>query len=525
MARNKGTFNFSANFEPLLKAPLDARQVVGTYGDLTNPSTWIDTDSLAWLYNGMIVGVGNDTDPSLNGVYFLKDANNYEVSTNWVKVGGGAEIDLTSLMAYIDGSLSLRDTSINDLYNQIFVINASISRIDGSINVIFDYLGQLDASIQRIDGSINVIFDYLSSINASIGNINSSIGELDLRIQSIEASLAGGPFVKESSLGTGLYWDASGFLDVSVSGGALTGDVSTTHVFYETFLDPSLAMPSAVGGIPAGTKVYDLKGDTLTSILNDLLFPTQYPTLTGPSATIAVAPTTLLYEVSANVGLTFTSTLNRGSINPQYTADSPYRSGLPNNFNFGGTGPGLVDISTSTNPYAAPVFDASIPLGSYTWNVAISYDEGVQPFDSKGNPYDSSLAAGTVNSNTITITGVYPLFATTVNITTMTKQSLVAMTTSGPITLSLVTESGGNKQAFEVPNAWIGAPTNNPLTGVRTYNTASGQWEYQGGTAGTSLTYWTISSTTETIQGQLVNYTKYTYNSDDRSAVQIRLEF
>jgi len=107
----------------------------------------------------------------------------------------------------------------------------------------------------------------------------------------------------------------------------------------------------------------------------------------------------------------------------------------------------------------------------------------------------------------------------------MTKQSLVAMTTSGPITLSLVSESGGNKQAFEVPNAWIGAPTNNPLTGVRTYNTVSGQWEYQGGTAGTSLTYWTSSGTTETIQGQSINYTKYTYNSDDRSAVQIRLEF
>lgn len=525
MARNKGTFNFSANFEPLLKAPLDARQVVGVYADLTNPSTWRDADSLTWLYNGMIVGVGNDTDASKNGVYFLKDANNYDVSSNWVKVGGGAEIDLTALMSYIDGSLALRDSSISDLYNKVFTINASISRIDGSINVIFSYLGQLDSSIQRIDGSINSIFNYLTSINASIGYINTSIGGLDLRIQSLEASVAGGPFVKEASLGYGFVWDSSGKLDVSVGGSSFTGDISTSKVFYDPALDPSLTMPSAVGGIPAGTRVYDLQGDSLRTILNDLLFPTQYPTLTGPSATIAVAPTTTLYEVSSNVSLIFTSTLNRGSISPQYNADSPYRSGVPNNFNFGGTGPGLVDISTSTNPYAAPSFDASIPLGSYTWNVVIGHDGGVQPFDSKGNTYDSSLGAGTVNSNTITITGVYPLFATTVSIGTMTKQSLVLMTTSGPITLSMVTESGGNKQAFEVPNAWIGAPTNNPLTGVRTYNTVSGQWEYQGGTAGTSLTYWTSSSTTETIQGQSINYTKYTYNSDDRSAVQIRLEF
>jgi hypothetical protein len=524
MARNKGTFNFSANFEPLLKAPLDARQVVGVYADLTNPSTWRDSADLVWLYNGLIVGVGNDTDPSLNGVYFLKDADNYDVSTNWVKVGGGAEIDLTALMTYIDGSLALRDTSLNDLYNQVFTINASISRIDGSINVIFPFLNQLDASIQRIDGSINSIFNYLISINASIGNINTSIGGLELRIQSLEASIAGGPFVKEASLGSGFVWDASGYLDVSVAGGgAFTGDVSTTHVFYETFLDPSLAMPSSVGGIPSGTRVYDLKGDTLTSILNDLLFPTQYPTLTGPSGSIAVAPTTLIYEVSANINLTFTSTLNRGSISPQYSADSPYRSGLPNNYNF--TGIGLIDISSSTTPYISAAFDASIPLGSLAWNVAIGYDGGVQPFNNKGIIYDSSLAPGTVNSNTITIIGVYPLFASTVTIGVMTKQSLVAMTTAGPITLAMVAESGGNKQAFEVPNAWIGTPTNNPLTGIITLNSVSGLWEYELGNAALSLTRWTTSSVTETIQGSIINYTKYTYNGPDRSTTQIRLEF
>jgi len=89
MSRNKGTFNFSANFEPLLKAPLDARQVVGTFADLTDPSTWKDADELVWLYNGLIVGVGNDADPSLNGAYFLKDADNYTNALSWSKLGGG----------------------------------------------------------------------------------------------------------------------------------------------------------------------------------------------------------------------------------------------------------------------------------------------------------------------------------------------------------------------------------------------------------------------------------------------------
>ena len=40
MSRSKGTFNFAANFEGLLKAPIDARQLVNTYADLTNSTTW-----------------------------------------------------------------------------------------------------------------------------------------------------------------------------------------------------------------------------------------------------------------------------------------------------------------------------------------------------------------------------------------------------------------------------------------------------------------------------------------------------
>jgi hypothetical protein len=380
---------------------------------------------------------------------------------------------------------------------------------------------EINDKFTQIDNSLNYLYQANIIQDGSILYLMNWNIYQDLRIQNLESSIAGGPFVKESSLGDEFIWDSSGYLDVSI--GTFSGDVSTTHVFYETFLDPSLAMPSSVGGIPAGTKVYDLRGDTLTSLINDLLFPTQYPVLTGPSSTIVSAPSTILYEVSANVNLIFTSTLNRGSINPQYGADNPYRSGLPNNFNF--TGIGLIDISSSTTPYISPAFDASIPLGSLSWSVAIGYNGGVQPFDNKGNPYDSSLAAGTANSNTVTITGVYPLFATTTTIGVMTKQSLVIMTTTGPITLSMVSESGGNKQAFEVPNAWIGAPINNPLTGIKTFNTISSQYEYQGGTPGASLTYWVSSSVTEIIQGTIINYTRYTYNGTDRSNIIIQLEF
>jgi hypothetical protein len=86
MSRGLGTFNLPANFEVLIKAPLDARQVVGTKVDLTNPATW-NASGAVWLFDGAIVAVSNDG--ANNGIYFLNDAANYTNPVSWIKVGTG----------------------------------------------------------------------------------------------------------------------------------------------------------------------------------------------------------------------------------------------------------------------------------------------------------------------------------------------------------------------------------------------------------------------------------------------------
>ena len=67
-----------------------------------------------------------------------------------------------------------------------------------------------------------------------------------------------------------------------------------------------------------------------------------------------------------------------------------------------------------------------------------------------------------------------------------------------------------------------------------TYNSVSGNYEYQGGLnlpstiaadREISLTYWTIFAVTESVQGNTINYTRYEYNGTDRGSVQIRLVF
>jgi hypothetical protein len=112
MSRNTGTFNFAANFEGLLKAPLDAKQLVGTKADLISPATWNGSGSV-WLYNGAIVSVGSDPITSNNGIYWLCDSLNYTSQCNWIKAGadGGVTgatngIGMTNQKVYLNGVLT-----------------------------------------------------------------------------------------------------------------------------------------------------------------------------------------------------------------------------------------------------------------------------------------------------------------------------------------------------------------------------------------------------------------------------------
>jgi hypothetical protein len=88
MARTPGNFNFPLNFEGLLKAPIDAKQLVGTHADLILPATWCASGAV-WLYDGAIVVVSSDPTPANNGIYWLCDAVNYTCTCSWIKAGSG----------------------------------------------------------------------------------------------------------------------------------------------------------------------------------------------------------------------------------------------------------------------------------------------------------------------------------------------------------------------------------------------------------------------------------------------------
>lgn len=85
MARERGTFNFSASLEVKKQAPLDARQTYITYEELTQQATWVDTDGKVWLFKGLVVPVNYS---GQNALFMLINPDAYTSTSSWVRVDG-----------------------------------------------------------------------------------------------------------------------------------------------------------------------------------------------------------------------------------------------------------------------------------------------------------------------------------------------------------------------------------------------------------------------------------------------------
>lgn len=146
MSRNKGTFNFAANFEVLTKAPIDARLVVSAKEDLINPSIWQDGDSLVWLYKGIVVSVTSDPVTENNGLYFLTDETQYTDYNYWIKIGTSTPIDASGT--------SWSSFQINNDASGVLLVDVS-----GNLEIINPNDGDLaDVSVGSlyIDGSLKI---------------------------------------------------------------------------------------------------------------------------------------------------------------------------------------------------------------------------------------------------------------------------------------------------------------------------------------------------------------------------------
>ena len=237
-----------------------------------------------------------------------------------------------------------------------------------------------------------------------------------------------------------------------------------------------------------------------------MLYPELNPSLSNPSNGFSISPSGL-QEIGLLINVvTLSATFNKGSISPAY-GTTGFRSGNPNLYVYTGTD-ATNNPSTSLTDTEL-ISNYTVIVGSNSWSGRVSFDAGPQPLTNKGNNFSTPLSAGNTGAITRTITGVYPTFATTSTINTLTKQSLQSM--NSLVQVSLVAETGnGDKQTVEIPDAF------STITGLQQFNTLSNTYDT------ISLSTFTTSATTQTIQGISVNYTRYTYNGGTIGARQLR---
>jgi hypothetical protein len=256
-----------------------------------------------------------------------------------------------------------------------------------------------------------------------------------------------------------------------------------------------------VGGIDAGT-TFD--GLTFDQFVDQLLYPELFPSLSGPSASFTSSQTGYR-EIGQSLNITFSTSFNRGSISPQYEAESPYRSGPAVGARF--TGTGLTDVATL--PDSQTVAGYIVQAGTQSWTGRVDYLEGPQPTGSKGSLYNSPLPAGSTGAITRAIIGVYPVYATTASIDALAKQSLTAH--GATVTYDLAGETGdGSKQAVEFPVGW------GTISRIEQWNPLSSSWDVL------DMSTFTTSATSREVQGATVTYARYEHNGPTIGARRLR---
>lgn len=305
--------------------------------------------------------------------------------------------------------------------------------------------------------------------------------------------------------------DGSKFVITYLDGNSSEIEMATGE--YESKIeDKELTMPNAVGGIAKGTKISALEGKTYDEMFDDLLFPTVNPTFTAPSASIKWNGYSSTQEVGATgpTESNFTTGYSAGQITLNGVKQAN-RGGTQDTAN------SFIYVNNDANNKTLP---SKVTLGSTTFKYRAAFAEGPQPKDNKGGNYGSPLAAGTVDSTAITLNGTYPWYASTVGVTAsnpVAKQALVAWNaTAGAMYTG---DAGFTLEASGTVPQVIKVPNNRSITNMEMYDTGAEKWK------AVSLSVWTKSTETISVNGNNVTYSVYTYNSAARGQVKLRIKF
>lgn len=263
---------------------------------------------------------------------------------------------------------------------------------------------------------------------------------------------------------------------------------------YKSALANDIATVNALGGIPAGTTVAQLKNKTFSQLFDELIFPTVNPTFENPTASLILKSTSTTPTVQ-EVGTTGASVPVAASFNAVYNPGAIKIAGVKKQ-NRGGNLKSAESFIYINNTPTNKTFPTEIPEGSITYKYRAAYAQGPQPLDSKGNNYQTPLPAGTVDSSVVVINGVYPYFTNKDDNRAFTKLTLNIYNILSVVKFK---PEGPNKHAFKIPAKYT-------LTKVELLNTLSGKYENYG------IDKFTKTTENIEVQGKQVSYAVYTRN-------------
>lgn len=133
MARNKGTFQFAANFEVKLQGALDPRILVDNKSELINKETWPYDGDTIYVYNGLLVAVAAD-----KAIYMLVDKDKILEAdySGWKQV----DVAAAQTVEIID-NLSSSSTAAALSANQGRVLGQRVTTLEGKISSVYSYKG------------------------------------------------------------------------------------------------------------------------------------------------------------------------------------------------------------------------------------------------------------------------------------------------------------------------------------------------------------------------------------------------
>lgn len=501
MSRIKGIFNFSGTLEPKADGPLDARTIVDSYEDLFKDSTWKDSNNRAWTYIGMVVACKDK-----QGALYQLINEDYTLSTSWKAIAGDTgdyltKEDVEGHYAPLENGLipSQYIPGATDTVTEVYATFEKNS--DGVVTNISLYSDANktqpitgDTSIIYVDKTTGYQFRWTGDSYVAT-NTGTSIADTSTVKVSEKIVVEGGPLAD--------LCKAAGITEIDTSESVqdvfkklFNQEIYPSYTFTEGTISASIASPSFT--VNSGTALCEVGASVTVSAYTASMPSSSYTTrkITGLTYGYSEDGTTKVSATSKEIAPTVTFSGNYSStctINGTVTATKE------------GTTYTAISISAQT-------FEAK--EGTNTVTIAVTGAKAQASFASlpslyivsnQGNmaeTHKTSAKATLIQNSSVptstkslTVTGVYPIRATSSTIGTLTVQPLQS---SNVYSITMPAESTVAHHSFAIPSS--------KTASVTMLNTLSGKYEDY------SISNFTTTSAVYTVGGKNANYTIYTRN-------------